>query len=129
MELPEMTYSEIKELCELTGLMPTELEYNDDWEVLTDDEADQKVAEYIRQSVWAFNPSFLASHSIADAEVFEAIQANDKCEDNNGAILRLIEDFDEFVEDAIGADGRGHFLNTYDGNETEIGNLFVYRLN
>jgi hypothetical protein len=42
-----------------------------------------------------------------------------KCEDANETIAALITDIDEFIEDAICADGRGHFLNGYDGEEYE----------
>lgn len=101
--------------------------------VLTDEEADEKAKEYILDSVWAFNPSFLAGETDIDREVFEAIQANNRCESNNEAILRLIEDEDSFVESAIRADGRGHFITSYDGEEHEqkVGNItfFIYRMN
>lgn len=90
---------------------------NQEYLVLTDDEADEKVAEYIKDSVWAFNPSFLSSHSGIDEGVFKLLQ--DKCESANEAILKLIKDFDEFVQDAIGTDGRGHFLSSYDGYEND----------
>lgn len=92
--------------------------------VLTDDEADEMAAEYIEESLWAFNASFLAGVTGVDEEVFKAIQANNRCEDNNEAMLRLVgDDLDQLIRDAIGADGRGHFLNNYDGNELEI-NLY-----
>lgn len=107
--------------------------------VLTDSEADEAAAEYIRESLWAFNPSFLADVTGIDPEVFEAIAANDRCESNNTAIARLVgDDIDSLVEQAIGSDGRAHFLNTYDGEEHEINlhdvtgqneYLFVYRVN
>jgi hypothetical protein len=42
------------------------------------------------------------------------------CEGANELVRALIEDMDAFIEDAIGADGRGHFLSSYDGNEEEI---------
>ena len=90
---------------------------NQEYLVLTDDEADEKVAEHIKDSVWAFNPSFLSSHSGIDQEIFKLLQ--DKCESANEAILKLIKDFDEFVQDAIGTDGRGHFLSSYDGYEND----------
>ena len=96
---------------------------NEEYLVLTDDEADEKVAEYIKDSVWAFNPSFLSSHSDIDEGVFKLLQ--DKCESANEAVLKLIKDFDKFVEDAVGTDGRGHFLSSYDGEENEIG-LFKF---
>ena len=99
--------------------------------VLLDSEADDKVTEYIKESVWAFNPEFLAAHAIEgiDAEVIKAIQDNDRCEGNNKALTALIKDFEHFVNDAVSSDGRGHFLNTYDGRENEMGEYFIYRLN
>ena len=90
---------------------------NQEYLVLTDDEADEKVAEYIKDSVWAFNPSFLSSHSGIDEDVFKLLQ--DKCESANEAVLKLIKDFDKFVEDAVATDGRGHFLSSYDGEEND----------
>ena len=66
------------------------------------------------------------------AEALEAMQSQ-KCEGANDAILALIEKTDGglegFVEDAISADGRGHFLSSYDGEENEEGDFFIYRIN
>lgn len=99
--------------------------------VLTDDEADEKAAEYIRDSVWAFNASFLASFTDMPQEMFEAAQG--KCEGANDAVLQCIERADgglaAFVEEAISADGRGHFLSSYDGEENEEGEFYIYRTN
>ena len=53
----------------------------------------------------------------------------DSCESCNEALLKLIDDFDDFVEQAISADGRAHFLNSYDGEEIEEGEYFLYRVN
>jgi hypothetical protein len=73
--------------------------------------------EYIEESVWAFNASFLSAHSKGvDEEVFEKL--SEGCESSNDAIKKLIDDMDHFVDDAIIADGLGHFIATYDGNET-----------
>ena len=41
-------------------------------------------------------------------------------EDANDALAEMIKDFDEFVEDAVACDGRGHFLAGYDGVEHEV---------
>ena len=98
---------------------------NESYMILTDEEADEKVKEYIKDSVWAFNSSFLASHSKADEKVFQILA--EQCESSNEAVLSLIDDFDHFVEDAIMSDGRGHFLNFYDGAEEEYSNYFIYR--
>ncbi len=102
-----------------------------DYLVLTDEEADRATKANILDSVWAFRPEFLEAHTIqgVDAETIKLIQDNDKCESNNAVILRLIEDVDHFVDDAIKADGRGHFLSSYDGEEAEAGPYFIYRVN
>jgi hypothetical protein len=109
---------------------------NDDYYVLTDEEADEKAKEYIIDSLWAFNPSFLASMTDFDEEVFQAIADNGKCESNNDVIYNTIAKtcgIDEFVEAAIQADGRGHFMSSYDGNENEETvqgeTFYIYRLN
>jgi len=106
---------------------------DEDYLVLTNDEADKEVKEYILDSLWAFNPNFLASATGIHLDVFKAIQGNGRCESNNDAILRLVDDKDAIVEEAISCHGRGHFLNYYNGeegsetvNETEY---FIYRQN
>jgi hypothetical protein len=48
-------------------------------------------------------------------DIIKCIQ--EKYENGNDALLKLIDDIDKFVEDAIRHDGRGHFLSSYDGNE------------
>ncbi len=143
-----------------------------EYEVLTDSEADQRVRDYIEESVWAFNTWFIeGAIDVADAnryyglesdyydededeyieigdddEVFfmamgmdlteyiESLQA--KAESGNDELVSLINasgTMDGFVDDAIAADGRGHFLNGYDGSEEEeIVNgspYFIYRTN
>lgn len=99
--------------------------------VLTDEEADQKAKEYILDSVWAFNKSFLDSHSEAISELdeksFRVIQ--EACEGANKAILCMIDDKDHFVSDAIMSDGRGHFMSSYDGEENEQDGFYIYRIN
>ena len=100
---------------------------NEEYMVLTEDEADDKVKEYIKETVWAFNPTFIADHSFIDQIVIEKLQ--EACESANEALLKLIKNFDDFVEDAVRADGRGHFLAGYDGNENEQGDFYLYRTN
>lgn len=98
---------------------------NESYMVLTDEEANEKVKEYIYDSAWTFKPSFLASHSRVDENVFETLQ--ELSEGANEAVLSLIDDFDHFVDDAILSDGRGHFLASYNGAEEEYSNYFIYR--
>ena len=95
-----------------------------DYLVLTDSEADDKVADYIEDTLWTFSPNFLSSVTGVDESVFEAIHDNGKCEDNNGAIMSILDatytSMSEVVQEAISWDGRGQFLNQYDGQEIEV---------
>lgn len=101
--------------------------------VLTDEEADKAAADYIKDSVWAFNASFIIEHSkaldfeAASEKIVQAIQ--EQCESGNEAMTKLIDNIDEFIADAISAAGRGHFLSGYNGNEGEEGEFFIYRTN
>lgn len=120
---------------EVEELDPDEF-YENDYYVLTDEEADEKAKEYIEQSLWAFNASFLAEETGFDPEIFEAIQSNGKCESNNDVIENTIIKtcgIDAFVDAAISADGRGHFLSSYDGHENEETvedqTFYIYRIN
>ncbi len=102
-----------------------------DYMVKTDEEADEAAREYILDSVWAFRPGFLVYYMPegVSEEVIQAVQGS-RC---NAALLAMIEDQDHFVSEAISADGRGHFLSTYDGeeNEQKVGDnwYFIYRVN
>lgn len=138
MKVKEMTKEEA--LAKHWGCEPddiTESSYDDclleigsnEFLVLTDDEADQKTADYIRESICFFNSDFIAYHTVLDSEAIQAI-CKDKYEDINPALIALIGDgMQDFIDDAIGADGRGHFLSSYDGNEIEIGEYFIYQVN
>jgi hypothetical protein len=104
--------------------------HSEEYLVLTDEEADKACAENIKDSVWAFSSDFLASETGTYANVFKAL--SELHERGNNAILSLIEGscgIDKFIEDAIAADGRGHFLASYDGKENEYKGYFIYRVN
>lgn len=123
--------------------------YNDGWEtfeiigqeykVLTDEEADEAAADYIKETLWAFNPEFILQHSAAsegttareDEEIIKALRMVQEsiCEGANALVKALISDIDTFIEDAIDADGRGHFMSSYDGEEHESGAFYIYRTN
>ncbi len=116
------------------------LTYDDqEYLVLTDEEANEKVAEEIKQSLWAFKTDFIIQHCKNFEEMgsceFEAAKKSleyaqkECCEDANGLVYALIDDIDEFIKDAIVADGRGHFISHYNGWENELNDLYIYRLN
>jgi len=110
------------------------IEWNE-YLVCTDKEADKECADEIKESAWAFNPDFIIDHSKAldhddwSYDILKAIQ--EKCEWWNAAVIRLIDDFDEFVEDAITADWRWHFLNRRNWDEDEVKvngeNFYLYK--
>ena len=102
--------------------------------VLTDEEADAHTRQYIEESVWAFNASFLAGQTGLPESAFEALSK--QCEEGNEPIMQMIRatcGIDSFVEAAISADGRGHFLARYDHEEREFNNgrmtFYIYRIN
>ena len=92
-----------------------------DYMVLTDEEADDKTYEEVENLLWAFNPDFLANITGLDVVVFDTLSK--LYEDAQEAIKAIVEStctMDDLVNETIAWDGRGHFLSTYDGNETEI---------
>lgn len=99
----------------------------------TDAGADKAVTENIQGSIWAFNPSFIVSMCGLPEQLEEGIKAmQEKCESANDALLALVEKqcgLPLFVEHAVMADGRGHSLSSYDGEENEVGEFFIYRIN
>lgn len=97
--------------------------------VCTDEEAEDRAGDYIKESLWAFDPGFIIDHSPMPYDSIDMIAAfqADKCEDANPTIAALISDMEEFIEDAICADGRGHFLNFYDGEEYESQGFYIYQ--
>lgn len=104
--------------------------------VLTDSEANERAREYIENSAWAFNASFIADHTAlglnGNAQAALTKMQGELCEDANDLVLGLIADFNKFVRDAIAADGRAHFMNTYDDEEHEVRidnqTYYVYRV-
>lgn len=104
--------------------------------VLTDTEADERVLERIKDEVWAFKAEFILDQCDLPGELAPAITAfqSDKGEDANGALLKLVEKcceggIEAFTKAAVAADGRGHFLSCYDGEQNESESYYIYRTN
>ena len=102
--------------------------------VLSEQERNEKVKEYIQETLWAFRSSFLAKETGLPEKVFHAL--TEQCESGNDAILALVEKtcgLDAFVKAAVEADGYGHFLASYDGREGKVTvegeDYFIYRIN
>ena len=82
----------------------------------------EAAGEYIKESLWAFTSSFIGEFlnlNVRQVKALEKMNAS-LCEDANDIMLALIGSrIDEFIEEAIAADGIGHFLSTYDGVELD----------
>lgn len=125
---------EVENICDNTF----ESESGEEYMVLTDEEADNEVENSIRESLWAFNADFILEHTAAykhtsgehDRDIILALQKMQEtlCETANELVYALIEDYEQFVDDAIEADGRGHFISMYDGEENEQNGFYIYRM-
>ena len=109
---------------------------DEEYLVLTDEEADEKLKEDIEQSIWAFNPDFIEGETGISGLAKLIKAASNECEKLNEPLLEIVEKtcgIDNFVQDADDADGRGHFLASYNDVENEVkvdGKIFyIYRTN
>lgn len=127
---------DITDLEEIEEMFPQSLSTyysvgHSEYRVFEDAEADQACKECIEDLLWAFRPEFLAPYMPKgiEADTIRAIQG-ERFEDANEPLLALVGDeLERLVQDAIGADGRGHFLSGYDGEEREMGIFYIYRTN
>ena len=110
--------------------------YSEEYLVLTDFGAERYVTETIKESLWAFTPSFLHTMTGLDTDVFKALANTDLCESLNPIIRAVVDStcgLHEFVSTAVEWDGRGHFLATYNGEEHEVtikgSTYYIYRTN
>ena len=139
------TVAEVRALCDHLKCGPDDLDLasyhhyglpvyilgREEYAIGTDSEADAAVAENIKDSIWAFNAEFLADFTDLPVEMFQVSQK--MCEEANDGFLKCVERADgglaAFVSQAVSADGRGHFLSSYNGEEDEAGGFYVYRTN
>lgn len=97
-------------------------------------QCDLAVRSYIESCVWALNAEFVLKCCDLPLELTDAIRSfqSKQCEDANDALLALVNKtcgIERFTDRAIDADGRGHFLASFDGDENELlGSVFAYRV-
>ena len=118
--------------------------YGDEYIVMDDDRAYATAYHEIAQLIWAFNTDFIIDHlkdeikygndpvDLNELRACIDLVKEKLCEGANAIIHALIEDLEDFVDDAIAADGRGHFISLYDGEEHEVTvdgeTYYIYRL-
>lgn len=98
-----------------------------EWLVLNGDERLEWAKNWIEESISYFNADFLEEMTGVPAIAFE------KLIDENDAVHAIVKGscgIDKFVEAAVRADGYGHFISGYDGEEVELGDdVYAYRVN
>lgn len=142
-----MENEKIKELAEFLGCDEGDITVsnwnnrvfefgNEEYLVVTDEEADEEATSRIEQCIWAFNAEYILDECAIDynESAISSLQEmqNRCCESCNPFLSSLIEStcgLDCFIQEAISCDGRGHFLASYDGKENKAGCYYVYRLN
>lgn len=118
--------------------------YGDEYLVLDDDRADATAFHEISQELWAFNVDFIVDHlkdeikygsypvDLSELKAALGVMQEKLCEGANAIIYALIDDLEEFVGDAIAADGRGNFISSYNCEEHEVTvdgeTYYIYRL-
>lgn len=122
------TSTETIEINDIDGAVI--LSGKEEYLVFTDAEADDECKERILEDLWAFRASYVIKYmkgydklSLQQEKVLtEAIEKMQEalCESANPIIEAIIQNMDNFIQDAIIADGRGHFLASYDNNENEV---------
>ena len=130
-----------KKNYDVYGLAVYVADDGNEYAVGTDKQANKAAYEAAYQSLWAFRPSYILGHlpiSGRAAELAEIALENmqSNLSEDAAPIIELLlgKKLRSFLVDAIDADGRGHFLNQYDGEEYDSDDIpglprgkFAYR--
>jgi len=122
-----------EQICDTYGMTTFNCD-GGEYAIATDGEADKAAQAAISDSLWAFNAEFILSECGLPSELADGLKAaqEKQCEDANDWLLPLVEKqcgLPDFVSAACSADGRGHFLSSYDGEENEQDGFYIYRTN
>lgn len=103
------------------------------FQVLDDNEAIASCRNRVACDAWTFHSQFMASVTGLDQTIFDILCPS--CESANDAILAIIKGscgFDDFFNEVLLSEGRGHFLNHCGGDEFSctVGDdeLFIYQI-
>lgn len=107
-------------ICEEFGVHPKDVSYSysnnweidgTDYEILDEEEAEERLQELLEDELWTFNSSFLARETGISVVVFETL--SNLYENSNEAIRSIIDatcGYEDFIHDAVLEDGLSHFL-------------------
>lgn len=117
--------------------------YGEEYLVLDDDRAYAVAFHEISHELWAFNDDFIVDHlkndimhgtypvDLSELKAVLGVMREKLGPGANSIVYALIDDLEEFVEDAIAADGRGNFISSYN-EEHEVTvdgeTYYIYRL-
>ena len=94
--------------------------------VVTEDEAREYLKEEILLTFGYFNSGFLSSFTGLPERLFQ-----DGMEFSEDEVQEIFDathtNINDFASEAEAADGLGHFLASYDGNEIELGSFLGFR--
>ena len=110
-----------------------------DYAIGTDEEADEAARNYIKNTLWAFDPGFILRQCELPnsmREMFTQWQGTqcECCNDDLEDIIERLCGLDDFADAAIQSDGRGRFLGSYDDCENKVHSdlldevYYVYRI-
>jgi len=132
-DIEDLTPDQKEAFVKLSGFQIDEID-PEQWLFIGENQAVKKIKENERERVYTFNSFFIFHHlkpilkdemNRKDIREMQEIM-QDRC---NELIFCLIEDYDEFIEDAIKDDGKGHYLSHYDSEELALpDNICAYRL-
>ena len=141
-EFADIATSEIRQAEWTDDPNRLETDYDEEYLILTNEEAEEMARDYIIEMLWSFKTDFLMDHMDAvyslntrEREDFkkslEKIQC-DLCEGANPIVSALVGDnIENLIDDAIEADGRGQFIGHYNGHEDSIEydgvDYYIYR--
>ncbi len=109
------------------GLPIYEADDGHEYAVGTHAQATKAAKVNILDSLWAFNADFIARFADLDDETAKGLRKmqEEMSENANPLVRRIIgeKNLTKFVSEAISADGLGHFLSPYDGQERDSGDI------
>ena len=105
---------------------------NEEYLVLTFDEAWEKTKDAIKELLCDSNPEFIYLHSTlygtdTTENCLDTIRAIQDKKDPS-LVENIIKNMSSYIEDAIEIDGMGFYLASYDCKENEQGKYQIYRI-